>query len=85
MPEHLYLISLGILFGTPLAIFGMKYWSATQQARARIADEGAYRALAEKAAATQSAAATSLASIQIELTEIKSRLAAVETILKTVG
>ncbi|HXC55902.1 MAG TPA: hypothetical protein VNU97_11455 [Rhizomicrobium sp.] len=85
MSEHLYLVSLGLLFGTPLAIFGMKYWSATQQARARIADEGAYRRLAADAVTAQSGNAATLGAIQSELAEIKIRMASVEKILKEVG
>ena len=49
MSEHLYLLSMGVLFGTILAIFGMKYLSAARQAQSRILAENAYRALAEKA------------------------------------
>jgi Tfp pilus assembly protein PilO len=84
MSEHLYLISLFLFVGTPLAIFGMKYWSATQQAKARLADEGAYRKLAADAATAQSGNAATLSAIQSELSEIKTRMASVERILKEV-
>ncbi len=84
MSEHLYLISLFLLFGTPLTIFGMKYWSATQQARVRLADEGAYRKLAADAVTAQAGNAATLSAIQSELSEIKTRMASVEKILKEV-
>jgi hypothetical protein len=84
MSEHLYLISLGVLFGTPLLIFGMKYASAAYQGRARTADEDAYKELAQKAAAAQSESAASLSTIQSELSDVRTRLAAVEKILKDV-
>jgi hypothetical protein len=84
MPEHLYLISLGLIFGTPLAIFGMKYASAAYQARMRTANENAYRELAARAVAAQSESATSLSAIQSEISEIRAGLASVEKILKAV-
>ena len=84
MSEYLYLLSIGLVLGTILLIFGMKYFSVVRQERARIMSEDAYRALAEKAVAAQSENATSLSSIQIELSEIKTRLAAVEKILRAV-
>jgi hypothetical protein len=84
MSEHLYLISLGVLFGTPLLVFGMKYLSSAYQARARTASENAYKELAQKAAAAQTESAASLAIIQGELSDVRTRLAAVEKILKDV-
>jgi hypothetical protein len=77
MSEHLYLITLGVLFGTPLLIFGMKYASSAYQARARAMNDDAYRELAQKAVAAQSESAASLS-------DIKARLASVEKILKAV-
>ena len=84
MPAPIYLLSLGLFFGTILFVFGMKYFSAARAAQARITGEDAYRKLAEQAAAAQSESAASLSVIQTELSEIKSRLAAVENILKAV-
>jgi len=84
MSEHVYFISMGVLFGTILAIFGLKYISAAYQARARMEGDDAYRALAQKSAETQSEAATALTAIKGELTDIKLRLTAVEKILKAV-
>jgi hypothetical protein len=84
MSEQVYFISMAALFGTPILIFGLKYWSAAQQARARIAEDGAYRKLASDAVTAQSGNAATLSAIQSELAEIKMRMASVETILKTV-
>jgi Tfp pilus assembly protein PilO len=84
MSEQVYFISMAALFGTPILIFGLKYWSAAQQARARIAEDGAYRKLASDAVTAQSGNAATLSAIQSELAEIKTRMASVETILKTV-
>lgn len=84
MSEQLYLLTWGIVFGTILLIFAMKYFSAAYQARSRALTEDAYRELAQKAVAAQSASTTSLLAVQAELSEIKTRLAAVENILKAV-
>jgi Tfp pilus assembly protein PilO len=78
------LLSLGLMFGTVLAIFGMKYFSSARQAQARIAIENSSRELAQKAVAAQSENAASLSAIRAELAEIKTRLSAVEKILKEV-
>lgn len=84
MSEHLYLLSMAALFGTPILIFGMKYFSAARQAQARLLEEGAYRDLAAKAVAAQTANGVSLGAVQADLTEIKTRLTAIEKILKAV-
>lgn len=84
MSEHLYLISICIPFVVILLIFGMRYASAVQQAKARLANEGAYRAIAEKAAAAESETASALSSIQTALTDVRTRLTAIEKILKEV-
>ena len=59
-------------------VFFMKYVSEILQARVRLGQDEAYRALAAQAAAAQ----TQTASL---LTEVKSRLAAIEKILTDVG
>ena len=84
MSEPIYLISIGLILGTILAIFGMKYFSSVRQAQARMTIENSYRELAQKAVSAQSENATTLSTIRTELTEIKSRLGAVEKILKEV-
>ncbi len=84
MSEHLYLISIGLVFGTPIVIFGMKYWSAAQQARTRIGDESAYRKLAAEVVSTQSGNVAALSGIRSDISEVKTRLTAIEKILKEV-
>lgn len=85
MAEHTYLLTIGLMLGTVLLVFGFKYFSAAYQARARITGENAYRTLAEKAVAVQSDTAAALSTIQVEFGEIRARLTAVEKILKEVG
>lgn len=84
MATDIYLITLGLFFGTVLLVFGMKYFSAVFAARARRADDEAYRTLAEKALAAQSDSQTSLSAIQADLARLTASLASVETILKQV-
>jgi uncharacterized protein YaiL (DUF2058 family) len=63
----------------------MRYVSAVLQAKARLANDDAYRQLAEKAAASQVETASALSQIQEALAEVRPRLAAIEKILKDVG
>lgn len=84
MSDTVYFLTIGLLLGTILLIFGMKYFSAFHQARSRTLDENAYRSLAEKAAAAQTETAVLLSSIRTELSQITTRLADVEKILKAV-
>lgn len=85
MSEEMYVFSLGVIFGTILLVFAMRYFSAVQQARARLANDDAYRQLAAKAAAAQAETASALTSIDTTLADLKSRVAALEQILKEVG
>jgi hypothetical protein len=62
----------------------MRYFALVQQAKARLANDDAYRQLAESASAAQSRIATSLAAVEADLSDVRVRMAAVETILKAV-
>jgi hypothetical protein len=62
----------------------MRYVSAVLQARARLANDDAYRQTAEKAAAAEAETASALTSIQASLAEVRARLTSVEKILKEV-
>jgi Na+-transporting methylmalonyl-CoA/oxaloacetate decarboxylase gamma subunit len=84
MSEHVYFLSLGLVFGTILLIFGIRAYSAIQQAKARDASEASYRQIAEKAVAAASENTTVLTSIQAALAEVRTRLTAIEKILKDV-
>jgi Tfp pilus assembly protein PilO len=84
MSESVYFVSISLPFITLLFIFGMKYFSAIQQAKARLANDEAYRKLAAQAASTQAEVAASLASINAALVDVKARLTAVEKVLKEV-
>lgn len=84
MSDFIYLLSMGLLFGTILLVFGMRYFSAMQQSKARLANDGAYRQIAAQAATAQAETATALSSIGATLADVQSRLTAVEKILKEV-
>jgi hypothetical protein len=79
-----YLIFVSPLVVTILVVFGMKYFSALFQARAHLANDALYRALAEKAVAAQAENQAALAAIRSDLTRFASSLASVEKILQQV-
>lgn len=84
MQPFYYVLTLCFLFGTPLAIFAMKYISAAHQARSKAMGEEAYRDLAQKVASVQSENAANLSAVRTDLAAIATRLAAIEKVLKAV-
>lgn len=84
MSEPIYLLTIFALPVTLLLIFGMKYYAATQQAKARQAQEATFRDVASRATAMQAETAAALSSIRTTLADVTTRLAAVEKILKQV-
>jgi hypothetical protein len=84
MTAIFYLLTLVLPLATILIVFAMRYYATVQQARARLANDDAYRQLAESASAAQSQIATSLAAMEANLSDVRARMAAVETILKAV-
>ena len=85
MSTPVFFTTLGLFLGTVLLIFAMRYASAVLAARAKVAAEGAYQALAEKAVGLQAQNEAALASIKAELDAVSASLASVEKILKQVG
>jgi hypothetical protein len=75
-----YLLFISPFVVTILLVFGMKYFSALFQSRARIANDAMYRALAEKFVGMES----ELSAIRAELSKVASSLAVVEKILQQV-
>jgi hypothetical protein len=75
-----FFVFISPFVGTILLVFGMKYFSAVFQARARLANDGMYRALAEKAVSAQS----DLIAIRAELSKVTASLATIEKILQQV-
>jgi hypothetical protein len=75
-----YLLFVSPFVITILVVFGMKYFSALFQARARSANDVQYRTLAEKALGMES----DVSAIRAELSKVVSSLATVEKILRQV-
>ena len=75
---------MGAMLGTIIIVFVIRFLQASAVASADAAHTGAYRKLASDAVTAQAGNAATLSAIQSELTEIKARMASVETILKTV-
>ena len=84
MTTILYLLTLVLPLATILIVFAMRSYAIVQQAKARLANDDAYRQLAESASTAQSRTATTLAAVEASLLDVRTRLAAVETILKAV-
>jgi hypothetical protein len=84
MSEFVYLLTIGLFFGTILIVFAMKYFAVARQSQSRIANEDAFRELAQEGVAAQTQNATALAALQAEFSLFNTRLAAVEKILKAV-
>ena len=84
MTAIFYLLTLVLPLATILIVFAMRYYAVVQQAKARLANDDAYRQLAQSASAAQSQIATSLAAMEANLSDVRTRMAAVETILKAV-
>lgn len=84
MNENVFFAAFLFPAAAVVIVFFMKYVSEILQARVRLAQDEAYRAIAAKAAAAQAETAAALASLSTTLAEIQSRLSAVEKILKDV-
>jgi hypothetical protein len=84
MTTTLYLITVGLVPLTIFLVFAVRAYSSVQQARMRLANDGAYRQLAEQATAAQADTAQALSAIQAAMADVRARLTAVEKILKEV-
>jgi hypothetical protein len=84
MSAPVYFSTIGLVLGTILAIFAMRYYSASLQAKARLARDQAYHEIAARAVADQADNAAAVTAIQASLAEVATRLGAIEKILKEV-
>jgi hypothetical protein len=80
----IFLLTISLPLATVLLVFGMKYFSALQQTKARAAHDAAYRELAARGSQSQAETAQALAGIQAALAELDARLGNVERILRQV-
>ena len=74
MSERVFLIMISIPFVTILLLFAMRYYAAVQQARVRVAADEAVRLDMERSMATMAAT----------LDDVKTRVVAIEKMLKEV-
>ena len=86
MADHAsaFLLVTMLVLITVVLLFGMKYFSASRQAMFRVAGDDSLRQLAEKSALAQAASAASLTVVQSDVAEVKTRLAAIEKLLREV-
>lgn len=84
MSDHLYLLTLGLFFGTLLLIFALKYLSSILSHRAQIIDRDRYLKLAEEGRAVQDQLTRELAALRAELTGIADRTADIQRVLRQV-
>lgn len=79
-----YLLTLCLPLLTVLLVVAIRHVSLVLQARARLAQDDAYRQLAARAAQAQAETAAQLAAMSATLARLESRTASVEQILKQV-
>jgi Tfp pilus assembly protein PilO len=84
MSKDVYLLTLILPLLTVLLVVAIKHVSAVLQARARFAQDDAYRQLAAQAAQSQAETAAHLSALNATLASLESRTASVERILKQV-
>ncbi len=84
MSPEIYILTISLPLLAAIIVFAMKYASSFAAARARLAEEGAIKALAESGDVHRAQTAASLKVIESELSRLSRSLAAVEAMLKTV-
>jgi hypothetical protein len=84
MSENIFFAAFFFPAAAAVIVFFMKYVSEILQARVRLAQDEAYRAIAQKAGEAQAETASAVAALSTQLADIQSRLGALEKILKEV-
>lgn len=84
MSENIFFAAFFFPAAAAVIIFFMKYVSEILQARVRLAQDEAYRAIAAKAAAAQAETVAALSSLDGTLMQIQARLGVLEKILRDV-
>ena len=84
MSERLYLITIGLVPLTVLLVYAMRYYSAYLQTKTKLANDDAYRELAQNAVKTQTETQERLAAVDTTLQDLKARITKVEAKLKSV-
>jgi hypothetical protein len=84
MSENAFFAAFFFPAAAAVLVFFMKYVSEVLQARVRLGQDEAYRALATTAASAQTETAAALSALTTAVADIQARLNAVEKILKDV-
>jgi hypothetical protein len=84
MSENAFFAAFFFPAAAAVLVFFMKYVSEILQARVRLGQDEAYRALATTAASAQTETAAALSTLTTAVADIQARLNAVEKILKDV-
>lgn len=84
MADDTYLYSIFWFVVAIVSIFAMRMVTNVMQAKAKMADDGAYRALAERAVAALEEQTGTINALRADLTAARTTLANVEKILKQV-
>ena len=78
-----FVLAIMAIVGVTLTA-GMKFFTDARKAGSETAGADAYRELVQKFAAAQTASAASLAALQADFAELKTRLTSIETVLRQV-
>ena len=84
MSENIYLLTILLVLGTIVLVFGMRFYAVAYRVRVEVASADAYRDLADKSVSAESRNATSLSTLQTQLADLNVRLSGIEKILKEV-
>lgn len=85
MTSPVYFTTMTMFLGTVLLVAAMIAYAIVHRGRAAQARSDAYRQLADRAVSAEAANASVLGAIQHDLSDLRARMAAVETVLKDVG
>lgn len=85
MRPEIYILTISLPLLTAIIVFAMKYASSYAAARARNAEQGDFRALAESNRLQLAELSRSLTAIEAQMTQQSQAISSVEVILKQVG
>lgn len=85
MNAFFYLLTITLPLATILIAMAMWSRASVLKARAKLANDDAYKQIAEDAARAQGETAAALSQIQAAFADVRARLESVEKVLKDVG
>lgn len=81
----IFLLCTILLVVAALLVFAMRYFTSFKTAQARVAAEGSYRSIAERAVHAQEQGSAALAEVRREMADLNERIGRIEKMLKDVG